>query len=190
VEIMLNTKLVSELMEKGDFSGVREAMEKSMAEGSQTFEEDLARLIMRNRIDRKEGLAYADSPTNLMWRLQNDFSPGRQRSQGQKEAQNDTPRTTTNLRSPKSCSTSSPPDPVSPAFSDVPHPAPGRTAHLPPLRHARGRRLPRPARGSAWHRWALSANAWTAAPTAFVSAICGQKGLQPIHSKRKQLLKQ
>ncbi len=73
-EVMINTKLVSELVEKGDFSGVKEAMENSMAEGSQTFEEDLARLIMQNRIERKEGLAYADSPTNLMWRLQNDFS--------------------------------------------------------------------------------------------------------------------
>ncbi len=31
-----------ELIEKGDFSGVRDYMEKSMAEGSQTFEEDLA----------------------------------------------------------------------------------------------------------------------------------------------------
>ena len=31
VEVMLNTKLVSELIEKGDFSGVKEAMEKSMA---------------------------------------------------------------------------------------------------------------------------------------------------------------
>ena len=29
---------------------------------------------MEGQIDRKEGLAYADSPTNLMWRLQNDFS--------------------------------------------------------------------------------------------------------------------
>ena len=38
VEVMLNTKLVSELIEKGDFSGVKEAMEKSLAEGSQTFE--------------------------------------------------------------------------------------------------------------------------------------------------------
>ena len=74
VEVMLNTKLVSELIEKGDFGGVQEAMEKSMAEGSQTFEEALARLIMDAKIDRKEGLAYADSPTNLMWRLQNDFS--------------------------------------------------------------------------------------------------------------------
>ncbi len=73
VEVLLNTKLVSELIERGDFSGVREAMEKSMADGSQTFEQDLARLIMEKRIDRKEGLAHADSPNNLMWRLQNDF---------------------------------------------------------------------------------------------------------------------
>ena len=72
VEVLLNTKLVSEMIEHGDFSGVREAMEKSMADGSQTFEQDLARLITENRIDRKEGLAHADSPTNLMWRLQND----------------------------------------------------------------------------------------------------------------------
>jgi twitching motility protein PilU len=73
VEIMLNTKLVADLIEKGDFSGVKEAMEKSMAEGSQTFEEAIAHLIVEGTIDRKEGLIYADSPTNLMWRLQNDF---------------------------------------------------------------------------------------------------------------------
>lgn len=74
VEVMLNTKLVSELIEKGDFSGVKEAMEKSMAEGSQTFEADIARLITEGIVDKKEGIAYADSPTNLQWRLQNDFS--------------------------------------------------------------------------------------------------------------------
>ena len=85
-EVMLNTKLVSELVEKGDFSGVREAMEKSMADGSQTFEEDLARLIREGRIDRKEGLAYADWPTNLMWRLQNDFAMAAKAAQEHKEA--------------------------------------------------------------------------------------------------------
>ena len=73
IEIMLNSKLVSEMIEKGDFSGVKEAMEKSMADGSQTFEQDIARLILDGVVDRKEGLANADSPTNLMWRLQNDF---------------------------------------------------------------------------------------------------------------------
>ncbi len=74
VEIMMNTKLVSDLISTGDFAGVQEAMEKSMAEGSQTFEQDIARLIVAGIIDRKEGLANADSPTNLMWRLQNDFT--------------------------------------------------------------------------------------------------------------------
>ncbi len=73
VEVMLNTKLVSELIEKGDFSGVKEAMEKSMAEGSQTFELDIAKMIVDNIVTRKEGLLHADSPTNLMWRLENDF---------------------------------------------------------------------------------------------------------------------
>jgi len=71
VEVLLNSKLIQELIEKGDFSGVKDAMEKSMAEGSQTFEMDIARLIMDGSVDKKEGLAYADSPTNLQWRLQN-----------------------------------------------------------------------------------------------------------------------
>jgi twitching motility protein PilU len=72
MEVMLNTKFVGELIAKGDFGGVREAMEKSLAEGSLTFEQDIARLITENLVTRDEGLAYADSPTNLMWRLQND----------------------------------------------------------------------------------------------------------------------
>jgi twitching motility protein PilU len=70
-EVLLNTKLVSELIEQSDLSGVKEAMEKSLAEGSQTFEEDLARLINEGVITREEGLAFADSPTNLLWRLAN-----------------------------------------------------------------------------------------------------------------------
>lgn len=73
VEVMLNTALIADLIAKGDVSGVREAMEKSMAEGSQTFEADIARLILDGTVTRDEGIAYADSPTNLIWRLQNDF---------------------------------------------------------------------------------------------------------------------
>jgi twitching motility protein PilU len=75
VEVLLNTKLVSELVAKGDLSGVKEAVEKSMAEGSQTFEQDLARLINEGVISRDEGLAHSDSPTNLLWRLQNEQGP-------------------------------------------------------------------------------------------------------------------
>jgi len=74
VEVLLNSQLVSEMIARGDFTGVREVLEKSMAEGSQSFEEDLARLITEGTITREEGLINADSPTNLMWRMQNDLS--------------------------------------------------------------------------------------------------------------------
>ncbi len=75
VEVLLNSKLVSELIEQGDLPGVKDAVEKSMAEGSQSFEADIARLIGDGVISRDEGLAYADSPTNLLWRLQNEQTP-------------------------------------------------------------------------------------------------------------------
>ena len=78
LEVLLNTALVAENIEKGDFTAVKEAMEQSMAEGSQTFEEDIARLITENLVTREEGLAQADSPTNLMWRLQNRKAPAAQ----------------------------------------------------------------------------------------------------------------
>ncbi|MBL8331180.1 MAG: PilT/PilU family type 4a pilus ATPase [Rubrivivax sp.] len=71
VEVLINTKLTAEMIAKGDFTAVKEAMEQSMTEGSQTFEEDLARLIGLGSVSRDEALAHADSPTNLMWRLQN-----------------------------------------------------------------------------------------------------------------------
>ncbi|OIN93196.1 MAG: type IV pili twitching motility protein PilT [Comamonadaceae bacterium CG1_02_60_18] len=85
VEIMLVTRLVAEMIEKGDFSGIMEAMEKSLADGSQTFEQELARLITAGIVDRKEGLANADSPTNLMWRLQNDFNTQKEAQAAKKE---------------------------------------------------------------------------------------------------------
>jgi len=91
VEVLLNTKLVADLIEKSDFSGVKEAMDNSIAEGSQTFEEDLARLITEGRIDRKEGLVNADSPTNLMWRLQNDQGRRTANAPQQEEPPNDEP---------------------------------------------------------------------------------------------------
>ena len=72
VEVLLNSKLIGDLISQGDFSAVKEAMEQSLAEGSQTFEFELARLITEGVITRDEGIAFADSPTNLMWRLQND----------------------------------------------------------------------------------------------------------------------
>lgn len=72
VEVLVNSRLTRELIENGDFFGVREALEKSMSEESQTFEADIARLIVSGQVSREEGIAYADSPNNLMWRLENE----------------------------------------------------------------------------------------------------------------------
>ena len=74
-EVLLNSNQVSELIAQGDFTAVKEAMQKSLAQGSLTFEEDIVRLIGRNLVSREEGLAHADSSTDLLWRLQNDTTP-------------------------------------------------------------------------------------------------------------------
>jgi Tfp pilus assembly protein, ATPase PilU len=46
-EILLNTRHVQELIERGEVLAVKEAMEQSLAPGSQTFEQDLFRLYRK-----------------------------------------------------------------------------------------------------------------------------------------------
>lgn len=70
-EILLNTRHIAELIERGEITGIKEAMEQSLAPGSQTFEQDLFRLYKENVITLDEALANADSPTNLSWLINN-----------------------------------------------------------------------------------------------------------------------
>jgi twitching motility protein PilU len=86
-EVMLNTQLVAELIDQGNFGGVKEAMERSIAEGSQTFEQDLARLLGESLVTREEALAHSDSPTNLLWRLQNEKGLGKRQVEVEPEAE-------------------------------------------------------------------------------------------------------
>ncbi len=65
VEVLMNTTNIAELIEEGKVSEIKEAMENSLTPGSQTFEQDLFRLIKQNKITIEEGLANADSSTNL-----------------------------------------------------------------------------------------------------------------------------
>lgn len=67
VEVLLNTRHIAELIEKGEISEIKEAMEKSMAPGSQTFEQALFKLFMDGQITQDEALANADSATNMLW---------------------------------------------------------------------------------------------------------------------------
>lgn len=67
VEVLLNTRHVAELIERGEINEIKEALEKSMAPGSQTFEQALFRLFMEGRITQDEAMANADSATNMLW---------------------------------------------------------------------------------------------------------------------------
>src|SRR2546426_304525 len=67
VEVLLNTRNISELIEKGEISEIKEALEKSLAPGSQTFEQALFKLFMEGKITQEEAMANADSATNMLW---------------------------------------------------------------------------------------------------------------------------
>jgi twitching motility protein PilU len=71
VEVLLNTRHVAELIEQGELSQIREAIDNSMAPGSQTFEQALMQMIRDGVITQEEGLANADSASNLFWLLNN-----------------------------------------------------------------------------------------------------------------------
>jgi twitching motility protein PilU len=71
VEVMLNTRYISELIEKGAVNEIKEAMEKSTAPGTQTFEQALFKLFADGTITQEEALINADSPTNLLWLINN-----------------------------------------------------------------------------------------------------------------------
>ncbi len=71
VEILLNTNYIAELIRGGDLSSIKEAMEKSLSEGSQTFEQALYRLYRDGEIELDEALKNADSATNLSWMINN-----------------------------------------------------------------------------------------------------------------------
>jgi twitching motility protein PilU len=67
VEILLNTSLIAELVKNGEITQIKEAMEKSLYPGSQTFEQALCRLYVDNVITYEEAMTASDSSTNLAW---------------------------------------------------------------------------------------------------------------------------
>ena len=75
-EVLLNTRHIQELIERGEVLAIKEAMEQSLAPGSQTFEHDLFRLYSEGTITLDEALANADSPTNLSWLINNSQISG------------------------------------------------------------------------------------------------------------------
>ena len=71
VEILMNTRHIADLIERGEINEIKQAMEQSLAPGCQTFEQHLYQLYTDKLISLEEALANADSPTNLHWLINN-----------------------------------------------------------------------------------------------------------------------
>ena len=65
VEILLNTTLVSDLIKNDEIEKIREAIEKSVSPGSQTFEQALYHLYKNGEITKEEAMLHSDSPSNF-----------------------------------------------------------------------------------------------------------------------------
>ena len=69
IEILINSPYISELIRRGDFHEIKEIMEKGEADGMQTFDQSLYRLFKSGEIDINTALSYADSKSNLEWKI-------------------------------------------------------------------------------------------------------------------------
>ena len=75
VEVLLNSRYIAELIEKGELGEIKDAMEKSMVPGSQTFEQCLYQLYASGIITLEEALNNADSANNLQQVINNAAAP-------------------------------------------------------------------------------------------------------------------
>jgi len=69
VEVMVNTPYIKELLREGNFNEIKAIMEKGDTAGMQTFDQSLYDLYKSDKISIKNALAYADSSTNLEWKI-------------------------------------------------------------------------------------------------------------------------
>ncbi|MGH8701158.1 MAG: PilT/PilU family type 4a pilus ATPase [Burkholderiales bacterium] len=71
MEVLLNTKHIQDLIKNGEIGQIKDALERSLAPGSQSFEQALVYLISTGKVALDEAMANSDSPTNLHWLLSN-----------------------------------------------------------------------------------------------------------------------
>ena len=87
VEVMLNSRHVADLIERGDMVGIKESMDQSMSPGSQTFEQSLFNLYKSGVITLEVATANADSANNLLYLINNsDMAGGAKKQEVKMEA--------------------------------------------------------------------------------------------------------
>lgn len=72
VELLLLTSYISELIQKGDIHGIKEAMEQGSQRGMKTFDQALFELYKSGKIALSEALDNADSRNNLSLKIKLD----------------------------------------------------------------------------------------------------------------------
>ena len=65
VEVLLNSALIADLIKNDQIDKIRDAIEQSVSQGSQTFEQALYKLYKSGHITKEEALKNADSASNL-----------------------------------------------------------------------------------------------------------------------------
>ena len=67
--MLLNTPLIRDMIRRGQIHEIKEAMDRSLQEGMQTFDQSLYRLYKDGRIELEEALAKADSRDGLALKI-------------------------------------------------------------------------------------------------------------------------
>jgi twitching motility protein PilU len=69
IEVLLGTPRTADLIKQGEVSAIKEIMEKSEAQGMQTFDSALLKLYKMGKISVEEALKNADSKNNLRLKI-------------------------------------------------------------------------------------------------------------------------
>jgi twitching motility protein PilU len=64
-EVLINTPMIRDLLRRGQIHEIKQAMEESLEEGVETFDQCLFRMVKRGIIDQEEALRAADSRDGL-----------------------------------------------------------------------------------------------------------------------------
>jgi twitching motility protein PilU len=69
VEVLLNTPFIRDLIRRGNIHELKEAMDRSLSEGMQTFDQSLYQLYKEGKIELEEALKKADSRDGLALKI-------------------------------------------------------------------------------------------------------------------------
>lgn len=76
IEILLNSPLVTDLIQRNEIGSLKEAMKKGKEMGMQSFDMALCELYRAGKVDMEQALHHADSPNDLRLMIKLDTNDG------------------------------------------------------------------------------------------------------------------